>query len=320
MHKCSHPRTRTQGQSSSVPALHLACSHILRLSHTEHADQLWVNMSLCALSLFLSLSLFIVCSPPLLSSVPPSFPSPWVVTYLVKILISCLQIVRIVLSHTFQQWGGLRKPGKRAVWVCVCVPGGGRGVSGECVRERQRQNMTEWQMRRQPDILRTHRQTQSDTSKNKHTDGQTYTQRIQRKTGVKTLNAHKTKYCPGIKGNPQAERQRKEIKLNMLTELIKIQREPYNRTARLLCVGYGHYQPSVCVCVRPSVADLIVTADTCHSNKMSQRQQSINNSGPVQSGAAVNYGQKQKWMDRWDNCECTAFRDEKRRKYSTVWR
>lgn len=62
--------------------------------------------------------------------------------------------------------------------------------------------------------------------------------------GVKTLNAHKRKYCPGMrkKKNPAAEGRRKEIKFNMLTELNKILCQPYNHTARLLCVGHEHGQ------------------------------------------------------------------------------
>lgn len=125
-HTCTNIATSTYPGSSSVPALHLACFHILCFLHTEeHEDQLWVNINpLYSLSISLSLSLPVH----LLASSPLSLPLPshLVVTYVVKILVSRLQTVHIVLSLTFFNNGQIY--GKtRGNEMCVCVFSGAGG-------------------------------------------------------------------------------------------------------------------------------------------------------------------------------------------------
>lgn len=116
-HKYSHLQKPTEGQSSSVPALHLACSHLLCLPHSmEHLDQLWVNISLYTPSLSSSLPVsvphFLSSSSPLLC---PSLCSRDVP------LISCFQPVHTVLSL-------LKEPRKTCGWGVheICMGGAKR--------------------------------------------------------------------------------------------------------------------------------------------------------------------------------------------------
>lgn len=112
-HMCTHLHTHMHKYSSKYvlrDSLHLCQLSILpaftsSVSYTPRSMQTSFE-SIYPSVLSLSLSPFSFALP--LSSVPP-FPFPLVVTYLVKIPVSCFQTVHIVLSLTFSALGRFRE-------------------------------------------------------------------------------------------------------------------------------------------------------------------------------------------------------------------
>ena len=127
MHQYSHkyiPRDSLHlCQHSILPALTSCFSHT-----EEHADQLWVNISLCTLSLSLSLTLSLslsLCLCWFLLSSPPSLPLPlplhlWRI-WLKSQSVACRLCIYSAVTHFLSTGDGFKEKGGVSVCVCVCV-------------------------------------------------------------------------------------------------------------------------------------------------------------------------------------------------------